>query len=445
VNRALLFKIYKFWLAGMAAGVTAACLVWLYRTPPTDTWTTVEAVVLIPAYWLCAKQKVYFTESSAVLLGTMVQIGAIIVLPLPLAVAVLSCAKAVLQLSEWKRQRLSAQAALINVSITVLSLSTAGGVFQLLDGPSNLWSTNPLAVLLAVPALGAMAVLYLVSDSTYVAVVITLRTKDHLIPVLRKLIRDTFGPDLSLLVVGIVFGLLLHATPLLSPLVIVPVFLSMRSFAAVARLRDETERSIMHLARSVDMRDVGTGVHSQQLEQAATRLATALGLIPEHVHEIGLAARAHDLGKIEISDAILLKPGPLTPEERAVMQEHPAIGADMLASFSAFDKSVAYVRHHHERWDGKGYPDRLKGEDIPIGARIIAVVDSYDAMTADRPYRKAMSSQEAVKRLKDAMGTQFDPRICATWVQLLIEDGTYIPEDEEVTQSRLQIVSAEAG
>jgi len=124
------------------------------------------------------------------------------------------------------------------------------------------------------------------------------------------------------------------------------------------------------------------------------------------------------------------------------MQEHPAIGANILSSYSAFQASVPIVRHHHERWDGNGYPDGLKGEEIPLGSRIITVTDSFDAMTSDRPYRKGMSPAAAVERLKDGMGSQFDPRLCATFIQLLIEEGVYTPPD---TGTHLHLVSDRAG
>jgi HD-GYP domain-containing protein (c-di-GMP phosphodiesterase class II) len=145
------------------------------------------------------------------------------------------------------------------------------------------------------------------------------------------------------------------------------------------------------------------------------------------VEQVVLAARVHDLGKIGISNDILHKQGMLTDDERRVIEEHPVIGADILASYSGFRESLAFVRHHHERWDGRGYPDRLKGEEIPLGARIITVADSYDAMTSDRPYRHGMAVEDAVERLKDGMGTQFDPTVTAKFIQILIEDGVYVP------------------
>jgi HD-GYP domain-containing protein (c-di-GMP phosphodiesterase class II) len=167
-----------------------------------------------------------------------------------------------------------------------------------------------------------------------------------------------------------------------------------------------------------------------------------MGLTPEHVKEVVLASRVHDLGKIGISNDILLKQGPLTVQERQIMEEHPLIGATILDSYSSFKESVEIVKHHHERWDGKGYPDGFKGEDIPIGSRIITVVDSFDAMTSDRPYRAGMSAHEAVERLKSGMGSQFDPKACASFIQLLIEEGTYVPAQDAVT---LRIVQKEAG
>ncbi|PZS09452.1 MAG: hypothetical protein DLM70_01620, partial [Chloroflexi bacterium] len=158
--------------------------------------------------------------------------------------------------------------------------------------------------------------------------------------------------------------------------------------------------------------------------------------------DVILASRVHDLGKIGISNDILLKQGPLTFEEREIMKNHTTMGAGILESYSAFKGSVAIVKHHHERWDGNGYPDGLKAEEIPIGARIIGVVDAFDAMTEDRPYRDGMSADEAVRRLKQGIGSQFDPRICGAFIQLLIEQGIYEPEIEPVTsEERLRIVS----
>ena len=198
------------------------------------------------------------------------------------------------------------------------------------------------------------------------------------------------------------------------------------------RIDTETVEAVLKMAESIDYRDTGTYEHSRRLVDYSRRLAASLDLLSEQVKEIELAARVHDLGKIGISNDILLKPGPLTPQERRMMEEHPVIGADILSRYSAFEGSVDIVRHHHERWDRKGYPDGLEGKDIPLGSRIISVVDAFDAMTADRPYRKGMSVNEAVERFKAGMAAQFDPQVCAVFVQTLIDDGTYQPPAEGI-------------
>ena len=442
MNRQRALGLYIAIIALVATSVLALCLYLTVRRPPHDAWDVGQIVGLILLGWLCSSRKVYLTESNVMKMGAVAQVVAVVLLPLETAVLVVTAAKLLSSISPLiGGHRLPVRASIFNVSNRTVSIFAGAAVFHALGGTNYLWIQQSWLPVRALPALAALAGADYLVNAALVGGAITLNTRERLGAVFQQITRDTLLPELSLIAVGIVFALLWHFSPVLSLFIVVPVVLSVRSFEAVARLRDQTEKAVMQMARSVDMRDTGTGVHSQQLEQAATRLARTLGLTPEHVHEVGLAARAHDLGKIELSDAILLKKGPLTPEERTVMEEHPVIGANMLASYSTFEKSVEFVKHHHERRDGRGYPDGLRGEDIPLGSRIIAVVDSYDAMTADRPYRKSLGVNEAVERLKAGMATQFDPKICATWIQLLIEDGTYVPAE---TAPHLHLVREEA-
>jgi HD-GYP domain-containing protein (c-di-GMP phosphodiesterase class II) len=126
----------------------------------------------------------------------------------------------------------------------------------------------------------------------------------------------------------------------------------------------------------------------------------------------------HDVGKVAVPDAILFKPGPLTPEERALMVKHPQIGSEILRHIDFLDDAKAVVRHHHERWDGKGYPDGLAGEAIPLQARVFALADALDALTTDRPYRAACGWAEARQAIRDEAGKQFDPAIVAAYETL---------------------------
>ncbi len=177
-------------------------------------------------------------------------------------------------------------------------------------------------------------------------------------------------------------------------------------------------RAAASLAKAVDARDTYTGSHSERVGELAAKVAKRLGLDAEQVELTRLAGSLHDLGKLAIPEEILRKPGTLTDSERLVLERHPQIGFRMLDSLGV-DPVADLVLHHHERWDGAGYPDGLHGEEIPLGARIIFVTDAYDAMTSDRIYRPKLSSQAALAELERCAGTQFDPGIVAAFVEEL--------------------------
>jgi diguanylate cyclase (GGDEF)-like protein len=177
-------------------------------------------------------------------------------------------------------------------------------------------------------------------------------------------------------------------------------------------------RAAASLAKAVDARDTYTGSHSERVGELAAKVATRLGLNAEQVELTRLAGSLHDLGKLAIPEEILRKPGTLTDSERLVLERHPQIGFRMLDSLGV-DPVADLVLHHHERWDGTGYPDGLRGEQIPLGARIIFVTDAYDAMTSDRIYRPKRSAQAALVELERCAGTQFDPGIVAAFAEEL--------------------------
>ena len=170
------------------------------------------------------------------------------------------------------------------------------------------------------------------------------------------------------------------------------------------------------LAIALLERDRYTGEHSESVVEMAVAVARSLGLSAAQVEDVRAAALLHDIGKVGIPDSILNKPGPLTPEERAVMAEHPVIGERILRSIGGFSPVAAIVRHEHEAYDGSGYPDGLVGDEIPIGSRIILACDAYHAMTSDRPYRARMSHADAFTELTRCAGQQFDPEVTAALV-----------------------------
>jgi diguanylate cyclase (GGDEF)-like protein/putative nucleotidyltransferase with HDIG domain len=179
-------------------------------------------------------------------------------------------------------------------------------------------------------------------------------------------------------------------------------------------------RAAASLAHAVDERDAYTGSHSYMVGELAAKVARRMGLEGEQVELTRLAGSLHDLGKLAIPEEILRKPGPLNEAERLVLERHPQIGFRMLDSLGV-EPVASWVLHHHERWDGGGYPEHLDGEHIPLGSRILFVADAYDAMTSDRIYRSRLSHERAIAELERCAGTQFDPQVVATFVAMTRE------------------------
>lgn len=176
------------------------------------------------------------------------------------------------------------------------------------------------------------------------------------------------------------------------------------------------------LASAIDAKDSYTGDHSTNVARLAAQLAETLGLAAAEVEEVRMCARLHDIGKISVPDAILMKPGSLDPQQLAIMRTHVERGYEILRSAPLSDSVKLGVLHSHERWDGKGYPRGLAADGISVIARIVAVVDAYEAMTSTRPYRMALPTKYALQRLEQGAGSQFDPNVVRVFVQLIGED-----------------------
>ncbi|MEA1959298.1 MAG: diguanylate cyclase, partial [Chloroflexota bacterium] len=177
--------------------------------------------------------------------------------------------------------------------------------------------------------------------------------------------------------------------------------------------------TILALAATLDAKDPFTYGHSQKVSQYAVMLGEAIGISPEHLNSLRTAALLHDIGKIGIPDSLLLKPQKFTESEREEMQRHSGLAASILRYVPSLSNLLPHIVHHHERYDGGGYPDKLKGIDIPLEARILAIADSYDAMTSARIYRPTRSKQEAIEELRRCAGTQFDPELVDVFCKMI--------------------------
>jgi len=187
------------------------------------------------------------------------------------------------------------------------------------------------------------------------------------------------------------------------------------------RLELALESGVEALAAALDRRDAYTAKHSHECVKLALEVGDRLGLDEAELRELALAARLHDVGKIGVPDSILNKPGELDHEEWEIMKQHPVWGAELLERIDGMEPVAVIVRAAHERWDGEGYPDGLRGNQIPLGSRIVSACDAYSAMISDRPYRVGLRPWMAVSRLRDSAGSQFDPDVVETLVGVLRE------------------------
>lgn len=181
----------------------------------------------------------------------------------------------------------------------------------------------------------------------------------------------------------------------------------------VATLRNSL---ICAFSQLLDLKDLNTGVHSTRLAEWGMRVGAELGLDESHLQNLEVAALLHDIGKVGIPDSILRKPGKLNEEEYALMKKHPEYGWVVLRMLPGFERAALDILHHHEMFDGKGYPAGLRGAEIPIVSRIVSVIDAFDAMVSSRPYRQGLPHEEAVRRLILSSGTQFDPVVVQCFV-----------------------------
>ncbi len=225
-------------------------------------------------------------------------------------------------------------------------------------------------------------------------------------------------PYVSLQVVGMLFAALWGTAPAAIPFLVVPAVTTYLAFETIKRLQSQTQDAMIAMADAIDARDPYTAEHSKRVTDLAIRIAEVHGLRAQEIDRVELAARVHDLGKIGISDAILNKPGKLEDHEWDLMKAHPVIGEQLLGSYRQFRHESTIVRYHHERWDGRGYPDGVKGKDIPIGSRIIGVADAFDAMTSDRPYREALADEIAIDEIRKGALSQFDPQVVASFLHV---------------------------
>ena len=300
-----------------------------------------------------------------------------------------------------------------NIAAYVLTVASAGLTYQLTNGGEIAVSSST-----NIPALSLAGIVYFVANSGLVAVVVALREKRDAWYVWTDMFRQAAPQYLALILLGVLTAMVYRYALWAIALIALPVVIVYYSLNTSQALRVQTKEAIEALADTIDSRDPYTFRHSQRVAHYAEKIATQLGLPPEEIDLIRSSARVHDLGKMGVADQMLRKPGPLTVEERREFQRHTVIGAEVVQRFPQYKVGRKLILYHHERYDGSGYPEGLKGDQIPLGARIITVADAYDAMTSDRPYRKALSPDAACDELSANIRTQFDPIVVGAFLKI---------------------------
>jgi HD-GYP domain-containing protein (c-di-GMP phosphodiesterase class II) len=365
----------------------------------------------IPAY------RMELSSSIAICLAALFIFG----LPLSILLVLVTSTFSELFL-RWDRRKEGWQSFIIpvafNVAQLIITMTAAGMVLRMLgheqlrlvDSQEYVW------------AIAAFATYLLVNHSLVTGVSTLASGKPFFYSLLRSLTQ--FAVQYTALCIAALLFTVLHSISVWHVfLALFPLTLVHISFRGWVRLQTEARKTFERMSQLLDERDAYTAKHSSDVAELACRLGRELGLSQMMIEQIDVAARVHDIGKVAIPDAILLKNGALSDQERDVMKRHPVISAELIEGLEIYAPVAAAVRHEHERWDGSGYPDGLQGEKIPLLARIIAAADIYDALTTDRPYRKAFSHADTQSMIEKMKGRELDPRIVDALLTLLKRDA----------------------
>jgi len=403
---------------------------WHLATSPVDLRWILLAVLTVATGWVMLtipSMQISFSISDTFSIAAAVLFG-------PAAGAITAALDGLVLSFHFVRSRRTLYRVLFNAAAPATAIWVAAQICFALAGDRPLfegsWAVVRLATLLAVFG----SVNYLLGTGL-VATAVSLERGLPLLPVWRShfvgLWVTHFGGVLAVIPL-LMLQQIQTAMSLLEMLILVaplPIIFYTTFRHAVGRAQDQVSHLgqvnrvyvavIEALAHAIDAKDQVTHDHIRRVQTESVRLARALGVTSDdQLQAIMAAALLHDVGKLAVPEHILNKPGRLTPSEFEVMKRHAPAGADILSVVGFPYPVVPIVRHHHESWDGTGYPDRIAGEAIPIGARILAVVDCYDALTSHRPYRPRMSDQEALRIVLDRRGTMYDPRVVDAFVEL---------------------------
>ena len=371
------------------------------------------SLVLVLLIAVARRFPLHFASKTKIVVDTSLIFAALLLLPMPWGPLAAGVGVLVGHLLFWRAWLDIA----VNTSVVVIGASCAQWAYRSLGGPIPIRFDT---VAIAWPAMIAVLAILLM-ERLLVGVAVALHKQASFWEIFSGLWVKGVREDACLLLLGLLAVLVMEVQPLALLLLLIPIAVVYRGLHT--SLQALSWEAVEALADVIDRRDPYTAGHSGRVAELARRLAVELGLSRDQVTNIRLAARVHDLGKIAIDSSILSKPGPLTEEEWELMRRHPITAVEIISRVPKFSSGADCVLHHHERWDGTGYPDGLRGDLIPIGACIIGVADAYDAMTSDRPYRRALTLDVVMEEFRRGAGMQWNERVVAALFRVLEQDG----------------------
>ena len=409
---------HVFFWARVAAGVGLAAMAFmrsdLRQLELPESWLGVVvfmAANVLANFFPIRLRELEFTVSGVSLVGALMLFPE----PIPVVLAVVpSVAADVWARKEWHRTLANGCG-----EATTVVVAQAFFVASVHD---SIWDLNAVEDLLA---LGVLVVSYYVFSALPPTLMVALARRRPILHILSENLQPIYMDFFGTVMFGVLTGFVWHFQPKLALVLFALGVVIYSAFQLTTRLTHETEVALKTIVDVVDERDEYTFNHSLLVAHYCRLIAERMGADPGQVRLIETAAYLHDIGKIGIDDQSLQKPAPLSAEEYERMKRHPEIGARIVGSFSQFRAGAEIVLAHQEHYDGGGYPRGLRGDEIPLGARIIAVADAYVAMTTDRPYRNAIPQEEALAELRKGIGIQFDPLVCATFIKLVMQASDF--------------------
>lgn len=401
-------------------------LVWLMRDFPLERFR--EIVLFVALIVIADMAQITLPRGGASLSASSPIDLAGIVLLGPAAMVV---AEAIASLfSEVFVQRRPAIRIFFNVPLLILTVGTAGLVYYAFPAAWRTFDTGRFLFPLIVAS-----VVYYAVNTLSVSTIIALEARKNVLSFWNQNYRSTFVHIVAYFPIGAVITLVYASYgPWTILLFVVPIFLARYSFKLYVEMKEAHINTVAALTSAIDANDPFTHGHSYRVSRYALRIGRALGLSDHDLEILEYGALLHDIGKIAIRHDILMKRGKLNDEEYTTLKQHPTVGADIVENLKFLREAAVLVRYHHEQPNGHGYPDGLAGDEIPLGARIILVVDAFDAMTSDRPYRKGLAIGRVVEQYMKYRGQQFDMEI-ATLLLNLIDRGEFplIVENDPTT------------